>query len=95
MRELAPTVWQLGGFPPHVINVYLIGDVLIDAATRWAGSRILRQLGDRKLSMLALTHVHPDHQGCARMLCERYSIPLACPAKGRTDNEGRATDAAG
>ena len=80
MRELAPDVWQLGGFPPNAINVYLIGDVLIDAATRWAGGRILRQLGDRKLSMLALTHVHPDHQGCARMICERYAIPLACPA---------------
>ncbi len=80
MRELAPNLWQLDGFPPHAINVYLIGDVLIDAATRWSSSRILHQLGGRKLSMLALTHVHPDHQGCARVVCERYSIPLACHA---------------
>ena len=78
MRQLAGDLWQFGGFPPHGFNVYLIGDVLIDAATRWAGRRILRQLGDRKLSMVALTHVHPDHQGIARMICERYSIPLAC-----------------
>ena len=78
MRELSPNLWQLGGFPPNAFNVYLIGDVLIDAATRWAGSRILRQLADRKLSLLALTHVHPDHQGCVRMICERYTIPLAC-----------------
>jgi glyoxylase-like metal-dependent hydrolase (beta-lactamase superfamily II) len=80
MRELAPNIWQLGGFPPHLFNVYLIGDVLIDAATRWAGGRILRQLGDRKPSMLALTHVHPDHQGSVRMICERCGIPLACHA---------------
>src|SRR5512135_470923 len=81
MHQLAPNVWQLGGFPPNMMNVYLIGDVLIDAATRWAGWRILRQLRDRKLSMLALTHVHPDHQGVARMICERYAIPLACHAE--------------
>jgi glyoxylase-like metal-dependent hydrolase (beta-lactamase superfamily II) len=80
MREISPNVWQLSGIPPNAINVYLIGDVLIDAATRWAGRRILRQLGDRRLSMLALTHVHPDHQGVAAMICERYRIPLACHA---------------
>ena len=78
MRELSPNLWQLGGFPPNAFNVYLIGDVLIDAATRWGSGRILRQIGDRKPSMLALTHVHPDHQGCVRMICERYTIPLAC-----------------
>ena len=80
MREISPNVWQLGGFPPSAINVYLIGDVLIDAATRWAGRRILGQLGDRKLSLVALTHVHADHQGVACMICERYQIPLACHA---------------
>ncbi len=80
MREISPNVWQLSGFPPSAINVYLIGDVLIDAATRWAGRRILRQIGDRKLSLLALTHVHADHQGVAKMICERYQIPLACHA---------------
>ena len=63
---------------PTAINVYLMGDVLIDAATRWAGRRILGQIADRKLSMLALTHVHPDHQGVAKMICERFQIPLAC-----------------
>ena len=78
MRQISPNVWQLSGFPPNVINVYLIDDVMIDAATRWSGGRILRQIGDRKLSMLALTHVHADHQGVARAICERYQIPLAC-----------------
>lgn len=88
MRELAPNVWQLGGFPPNVFNVYLIGDILIDAATRWAGRRILRQLGGRKLSLLALTHVHPDHQGTAARICQRYAIDLACHAADRPAMEG-------
>ncbi len=80
MRELAPDVWLLAGFPPHAINVYLVGDVLIDAGTRWTGRRILRELGERRLSMIALTHVHPDHQGACRMICERFQVPLACHA---------------
>jgi glyoxylase-like metal-dependent hydrolase (beta-lactamase superfamily II) len=80
MRELARGLWHLGGFPPDAINVYMLGDVLIDAGTRWASRRILRQLGDRRPSQISLTHAHPDHQGCAKMLCERYGIPLACHA---------------
>src|SRR5215217_5434128 len=39
--------------------------------------------------MLALTHVHPDHQGSARTICERYSIPLACHAGDVATMEGR------
>ena len=42
MKELAPGLWQLSGFPPHGINVYLMGDVLVDAATRRAGPRSSR-----------------------------------------------------
>jgi glyoxylase-like metal-dependent hydrolase (beta-lactamase superfamily II) len=78
MKLIAKDVWQLSGFPSNAINVYLTGDVLIDAGTRWAKRRILRQLGDRSLSMVALTHCHPDHQGTARFLCEKFGIPLAC-----------------
>jgi glyoxylase-like metal-dependent hydrolase (beta-lactamase superfamily II) len=89
MRQVAPNVWQLGGFPPNAINMHLIGDVLIDAGTRWSGRRILRQLGNRKLSMLALTHVHPDHQGAAKMICERYAIPLACHEKDVATMQGK------
>lgn len=47
MRQLAEDVYQLRGRPPNAINVYVIGDVLLDAATRqgergscasWAGA---------------------------------------------------------
>ncbi len=76
MKELAPGVWKLGGFPPNAINVYLVEDVLIDAASRHAGRRILRQVRGRDVRALALTHVHPDHQGAAKEVCERLSIPF-------------------
>jgi hypothetical protein len=78
MEPIADGVWQLRGLPRDMINVYLVDDVLIDAATRWSLSRILRQLGGRRLRMVALTHVHSDHQGVAAALCERFGVPLAC-----------------
>jgi len=76
MKQLADGVWQLAGFPPNGINVYLIDDVLIDAATRHAPRRIVRQLKGHKLSAHALTHAHPDHQGASRAVCERYGVPF-------------------
>ena len=78
MKQLAPGVWKLGGFPPNAINVYLMGDVLVDAATRHAGKRILRQIDGHKLSAHALTHAHPDHQGASKQVCERLGIELWC-----------------
>ena len=76
MRELAPGLWQLRGFPPNGINVYLMGDVLVDAATRRAGRRILKQLRGRSVTAHALTHAHPDHQGASREICTKLGIPF-------------------
>jgi glyoxylase-like metal-dependent hydrolase (beta-lactamase superfamily II) len=92
MREVAPGVEQLRCLAPNAINTYLVGDVLIDAATKLSGRRILRQLVDRPLSLLALTHVHPDHQGAAHAICEARGIPLACHAEGKIAMEGRQED---
>lgn len=89
MKELAPDVWQLGGLPPNGINVYVIGDVLVDAATRRAGRRILKQVEGREISLHALTHVHPDHQGASAEVCEKLGIPLACHADDVDAMEGR------
>ena len=78
MKKLADDVYMLHGFPPNAINVYLVGDVLIDAGTRHAGRRILRQLSGRTVSAHALTHAHPDHQGASHEVCETLRIPLWC-----------------
>jgi len=78
MKKLADDLYLLGGFPPYAINVYLMGDVLVDAATRHAGKRILRQLRGRTIAAHALTHAHPDHQGATREVCEAFGIPLWC-----------------
>jgi hydroxyacylglutathione hydrolase len=78
MKQLARDLYLLDGFPPYGINVYLIDDVLVDAATRHAGRRILRQLQGRTVTTHALTHAHPDHQGASHEICETLSIPLWC-----------------
>lgn len=82
MKQLADGVYQLSGWPPNAINVYLVDDVLVDAGTRQAEKRILRQISGKRLSAHVLTHAHPDHQGSSHAICERFSIPLWC---GRDD----------
>jgi glyoxylase-like metal-dependent hydrolase (beta-lactamase superfamily II) len=81
VKEVADGVWQLRGFPPNGINVYLVGDVLVDAATRLAGRRILRQLEGREVNAHALTHAHPDHQGASKEVCETLGIPFWVPER--------------
>ena len=76
MRQLADGVWHLSGFPPNAINVYVIGDVLVDASTRYATRRIMRQIDGRQINAHALTHAHPDHQGASHEVCGRLGIPF-------------------
>jgi glyoxylase-like metal-dependent hydrolase (beta-lactamase superfamily II) len=78
MKRLADDLYLLRAFPPYLINVYLMGDVLVDAATRHASRRILRELKGRTVSTHALTHAHPDHQGASHKVCEQLGIPLWC-----------------
>ena len=85
MKELAPGVWQVLGHKPgfglaaaNLINVYLIDDVLIDAATRHSGKRIVRELEGERVNAHALTHAHPDHQGASHEVCEALGIPFWC-----------------
>ena len=75
MKELAPGLFQLRGFPPQGINVYLMGDVLVDAATRRAGRRILGQLKGRTVTAHALTHAHPTTRARATRSARRSGSP--------------------
>jgi glyoxylase-like metal-dependent hydrolase (beta-lactamase superfamily II) len=94
LKYLAPGVWRLKESPRPLINVYLAEDVLIDAGRRWDRGRIFAGLEGREISMLALTHVHPDHQGCAKAICEARGVPLACHEDDVDAMEGRRPVAA-
>ncbi len=81
MKELADGVWQLGGFPPNAVNVYVIGDVLIDSGLVFDRRRVLGQIAGRELSAHALTHAHLDHYGSSHAVCTKLGIPLWCGAE--------------
>lgn len=89
LKQIAPGVERVGQFPLPMVNVYLAGDILFDAGSSWDRFRIPRQIKDRSLSLLTLTHVHPDHQGLAREICRDRDIPLACHADDVDAMEGR------
>lgn len=89
MKELAPGVWRLKELAGPLFNVYLADQVLIDAGRSWDRRRIFRGIGRQEITMLALTHVHPDHQGCAKVVCGELGIPLACHAEDVDAMEGR------
>jgi hydroxyacylglutathione hydrolase len=78
VKRLAKDLYLLRGFPPNAINAYVLGDVIVDAATRHAGRRILRQVRGHRVTAHALTHVHPDHQGASKEICEALGVPLWC-----------------
>jgi glyoxylase-like metal-dependent hydrolase (beta-lactamase superfamily II) len=82
MHQLADGVQQLAGFPPNSINVYLVGDVLIDAGSPLDGRRLLKQLRGRTVAAHALTHAHFDHYGASATICRELRLPLWC---GRND----------
>jgi hydroxyacylglutathione hydrolase len=90
MKQLADDVYVLEGFPPYAINVYLLGEILIDSGTRFAAKRILRRLRGRTISTHALTHAHPDHQGSSHAICGSLGIPLWCG-----DADAEAMESAG
>lgn len=78
MKQLTDDLFILDGFPPFAINVYLMGDVLVDAGSRHAAKRILRQLTGRTLATHVVTHAHADHQGSSHEICEALRVPLWC-----------------
>jgi hydroxyacylglutathione hydrolase len=95
LHELAPGLALARGGPGRSLNVYLLGDVVVDSGVRWSRRRLARQLAGRQLSAHVLTHAHFDHAGCSAWLCHTLGIPLWCGAgdaaaiaSGRVDTHG-------
>jgi hydroxyacylglutathione hydrolase len=77
-RRVADGVWLLAGRPRNAYNVYVVGDALVDAGTRHAARRILRQVRGLALKSHVLTHGHLDHRGSSHEVCEKLGLPLLC-----------------
>ena len=80
MQQLADDLWQLSGFPTNAVNVYVIGDVLIDAGMRLDRGRILKQVDGRE-SQRARAHARAPRP-LRREPCDLRAphIPLWCGA---------------
>lgn len=87
MKEIAPDVFHLPVTPRNGVNVYLLGDVLVDTGLRTSAGTIKEQLGSRKLSAIALTHAHGDHGGSARKLSAELGAPVWVGARDREATE--------
>ena len=95
LHELAPGLALARGGPGRSLNVYLLGDVVVDSGVRWSRRRLARQLAGRQLTAHVLTHAHFDHAGCSAWLCHALGVPLWCGAgdaaaiaSGRVDSHG-------
>jgi hydroxyacylglutathione hydrolase len=96
VKEVAPGLHRLNGFPPDAFNVYLVetadGDVLVDTATRHARRRILRQVAGRRLQGILITHAHRDHAGAMHAVAEATGAPVWSSAEDADALEGRAPE---
>jgi glyoxylase-like metal-dependent hydrolase (beta-lactamase superfamily II) len=80
MIEIAPRLHALPSRPAWAFNVYVMGGVVIDAATRRATDRILRALDGVAVTAHAVTHGHSDHQGSSAAIVKARQIPFWAPA---------------
>lgn len=91
-RRVADGLWLLAGRPKHAVNVYVMGDVLVDAGTRHAARRILRQVRGLAVRSHVLTHGHMDHMGASHRVCRELGLPLLCGERdvAAVESGGRA-----
>ncbi|ADB54010.1 MBL fold metallo-hydrolase [Conexibacter woesei] len=76
MEPIAEGLHLLRGTPRHAVNVYVADGHVVDAGTRWAARRILRQVADLELAGHLVTHAHADHQGASAALARTRGIPV-------------------
>lgn len=79
-RLVAPDLWIVPLQRPDLLNVYVAGDVLIDAGAFFTTRSLVAALQAHPISVHVLTHAHFDHQGGSRAVCEAFGAPLWCGA---------------
>jgi hypothetical protein len=64
IEQVAPDLLRLSFGPVQDgVNIYVIGDVLVDSGPSWQGEKLLGALEGRPVTAHAITHAHFDHQG--------------------------------
>jgi len=76
MEHVAEGLQLLRGTPRHAFNVYLADGHIVDAGTRFATRRILRQVREARVVGHVITHAHADHQGASAALARELGVPV-------------------
>lgn len=84
IEQVAPDLLRLSFGPVQDgVNIYLLGEVLVDAGPSWQGGKLLSALRERPVAAHAVTHAHFDHSGSSRFIAEALEIPVWCGAGDR------------
>lgn len=62
--------------PRDGVNVYLLGDVLVDAGMGFHAGKILKAISGHTVRAHAITHAHPDHVGASKKVADALDIPV-------------------
>jgi hydroxyacylglutathione hydrolase len=81
VERLADDVFRIPLKPRAGLNVYLLGDVLVDAGTERSAARLLRALKGRAVAAHAITHAHADHAGGSRRVADALGVPVWAGAR--------------
>src|SRR3954454_21137403 len=92
MKELAPDLFMLSGFPPAAFHVYAIrsdgGAILVDTAPRFARRRITLQV-EGELEAILITHAHRDHAGSMHAIARATGSPVWASGPDADTLEGK------
>ena len=87
MQEIAPDVFHVPVTPRNGVNVYVIGDVLVDTGLSTSAGRLKNLVREHDVKAIALTHAHGDHVGSARKLKDEFGLPFWVGTKDRDATE--------
>ncbi|MEJ2371936.1 MAG: MBL fold metallo-hydrolase [Gemmatimonadales bacterium] len=79
IEDVAPGLLRLSFGPvADGVNMYLMGDVLVDSGVSWTAAKLQRTLEGRSVASHAITHAHFDHSGASHVIAEVLGIPVWC-----------------
>ena len=87
MQQIAPDVFHIPLLPRNGVNVYVIGDVLVDTGLRQSAGTLMKVAREHDIKAIALTHAHGDHVGAAKKLHEELGLPVWVGAADREATE--------
>lgn len=74
MERIADDVHRISLAPRDALNVYLVGDVLVDAGAPPLAGKILKAISGHAVTDHVVTHAHNDHVGGSAKVVEQLGL---------------------